>query len=97
MFILKKLVGSALIISVLMFPTSAFASKDNHSQNSHNNGNNQSIINKILSFVSNSHNSQNDFKNFWDNNKDVRDWYENNKNNHPKVESYDIWKDWYCK
>lgn len=96
MLLFKKLVGSVLLVSVLMFPTSAFASKDNNSQNSYDSYN-QSIINKILSFVSNGHNSQNDLKDFWDKNKDVKDWYDKNKNNQPKVESYDIWKDWYCK
>ncbi|SFL10713.1 hypothetical protein SAMN03159341_103240 [Paenibacillus sp. 1_12] len=92
---LKRVVCIVLFCSVMTFPTAAFAAKDNHSD-PHNNSYDQTIINKIFSFVSSSNNSKDDLKDFWNKNKDAKDWYENNKNNRPIDESIDIWKKWYC-
>jgi hypothetical protein len=100
MVMLKKLVCITLFISVIMFPTSAFASKDKDHDSGRSQKSSKQTVEKFFSFFTSNHGNH-DFKDFWDDNRhdikdDIKDWYERNKYHQPNQDSYDIWKDWYC-
>ncbi|NOU97332.1 hypothetical protein GC093_29490 [Paenibacillus sp. LMG 31456] len=94
MFRLKRVLCLTLIISALMFPTSAFASNGNNSSDSK-----RSNFEQFISSLFGNKGKNDDLYNYWGNNKDKNDWHWkwdfkdwNDKN----LDSYDIWERWYC-
>ncbi|WP_028550857.1 hypothetical protein [Paenibacillus sp. UNC451MF] len=98
---LKRFICVTLLLIAFILPTTAFASNGNsNSQNHQNNpknNNNQSWEQYFSSFFSgNKGNKDDDWKHYYDNNKDFKDWYDKHKNDCPDGESDDIWKKWFC-